>query len=313
MDPRRLRSGDSVAIIAPSSPFALADAQAAGRIMEQLGLAPVIMSPESADESGSITPAPLDVRVDELRTAVADPNIRAIIAAQGGLGASEMLASVPYEELAESQKILMGFSDVTALLNAVVARADLTTFCGPVALVRTQNPFDVATDSLCLVDALGLLMSGKDWGTQPFIRRRQSPVGIAGGRAAGRALGGNLTVLVHLLGTPYMPDLTDAVLFLEDVDVGGGELRRMLSHLVNCGAFERCAGVVFGEFANEPQHEDVPNVATVVRETFKRSTFPVIFGANFSHGLTMATLPIGAPCALDGDRGLIWFGDPLTD
>lgn len=311
--PYRLRDGDTVAIIAPSSPYTPGDVDSAMMVLDKMGLVPRLMTPGIGTDDGSITPADTDVRLREFIAAVRDPNVRAIFAAQGGLGASELLPLLPYGDIGAARKIIMGFSDVTALLCAIGARSNLVTFCGPTAGVRSDSAVNLVADSLGLVDAVALLMTPEPWGTKPFLRRLEAPVTLHGGRAAGRCIGGNLTVLCHLLGTPFMPDLTDAILFLEDVDVGGGELRRMLSHLDNAGLFIHCNGVVFGEFSNEPRHDSVPDCSTTLRQTFKSCGVPVLAGLNFSHGPTMACLPVGAEVAMDADKGIVWFGQGVTD
>ncbi len=311
--PRRPVPGDKVAIISPSSPADPAQVAEGMRVLRAFGLQPYVAGRPSSP--GTMTPAPIVGRIAEIVTAAQDPSVGLILASTGGIGASELLPLLPMNSLLSARKAIMGFSDTTALLLGVNAATGLITFCGPSATVRVDDAEVTALDYEALGDAVRLLMSKPgDWGSAPFQRADAPPVVVQPGRASGACIGGNLTVFASLLASPWMPLVDGAILFLEDVNVGAYEFRRFIGQLATGGIFGRVAGVVFGDFAGENPAPGEPTIADVIDESFAGASFPCLRGLNFSHGRTIATLPIGALCQVDDQlpRG-VWFEDPLAD
>jgi muramoyltetrapeptide carboxypeptidase len=252
--------------------------------------------------------AGLDERLQELLWAFEDPTINGIFTVTGGFGSAELLPYIPFDRISRTPKVFMGFSDTTALNSGFLLRSGLLTYNGPSVSVRIDNKKNKDSDGLALKDALKFLMDDETWGSRVFFRNGGFPRCVFPGEVKGKAIGGNLTTFAGLLGTPFLPSLEGAILFLEDVDEGGYELLRTLTHLSIAGVFSRVAGVVLGEFARFPEKVDPgdPSVEDVVVEFFKRGP-PCVYGLNFSHGSTGAIIPIGATTHLDADRAEVFF------
>lgn len=296
--PTALRPGDRVAVVSPSSPADAREVVAGMRVLRSLGLEPTLFG--SGTKTGSLTPAPLVSRIRQIKSAVADKSFAMILASTGGLGASELLSLLPYEDIAASPKVWMGFSDTTALLNAIVARSGVTTFLGPSASVRVDFEEHTMLDAECLADAVERLSIVDSWGN-PFEGASESVAAIVEGEASGLSVGGNLTVFAGLLGTRFCPELDGAVLFLEDINLGAFEVRRLLGDLAIAGVFERVAAVCLGDFSLEPTPvAGDPSIAAVLVETFRGASFPVVGGLDFSHESHQACIPLGVTCSVSG-------------
>ena len=311
--PRRLVKGDKIAIVAPASPVNPRQVALGAEIMKNKGLIPVYGDNVSHLRARGLTSASIQDRLNELIWAWRDDSIRGIFVATGGYGCSELLSDLPYDLMVSTAKPLVGFSDVTALNNAILQKAGLVTFHGPSATVRCDNEQHRQSDSESLNLCLDLLMVAEPWLDKPFALQNYPPLIVSKGRVEGFVIGGNLTTMACLLGTPFFPRTEGAILFLEDVDEGGYEVIRTLTHMANAGVFDSINGIVFGEFTRAPESVDKgdPSIEQVVVEFFKDGP-PCIFGMNFSHGDYAITLPIGCQAILDADNAKIFFDQPLA-
>lgn len=300
--PPSLRRGDPVRVIAPSSPF---DPAALARGLEvlsgRLGLVPRVRPDLTARKAYL---AGDDARrIDEWREAVADPDARAVFCARGGYGAMRLLPAIDPAPLLEHPKVLVGFSDVTAL-HAVLNRAGLATVHGPVVTQLGRAP----EDALAHLEAL---LSG----APPRPGAWELPAPGAGlvaartlrpGRATGPLLGGTLAILAHLQGTPFAPRLDGAILFLEDVGEKPYRIDRYLTQLRLAGALDGIAGLAVGQL----QGCDDAGVlaADVVREVAAGLGVPAIEGVPAGHEDANFALPLGARATLvapaPGEDGL---------
>jgi muramoyltetrapeptide carboxypeptidase len=295
--PPALRPGDVVRVIAPSSPF---DPEPFERGLEilstRLGLRPRLRADVAARWrylAGDDTR-----RAEEWREAVADPEARAIFCARGGYGAMRLLPGIDPAPLLARPKLLLGFSDVTAL-HALLNRAGLATVHGPGV---TQLP-RLPDEALLHLEAV-LRRTALPAGAAPFA----FGTGLAGtasirpGRVSGPLLGGSLTLLSHLAGTPYAPRLDGAILLLEDVGEKPYRLDRYLTHLSLAGALRRVAGVAVGQLTGcDDAHA---RGAEVVREAIQALGVPAIEGLSAGHEDANFALPLGARATLVApDRG----------
>jgi muramoyltetrapeptide carboxypeptidase len=302
--PPPLRPGDAVRVVAPSASF---DADAFERglsvLSSRLGLRPRVR-PDIASRRGYL--AGDDARrVEEWREAVADPEARAIFCARGGYGAMRILPAVDPAPLLDHPKLLVGFSDVTAL-HATLNRAGLVTVHGPVVTQLGRAP----EDALLHLEAL---LSGRARRSGPWDAPAPG-AGLVGsgtlraGRATGPLLGGNLTLLAHLLGTPFAPSLDGAILFLEDVGEKPYRIDRDLTQLRLAGALDRLAGVAVGQLVSCDE-AGVEGMA-VVREAVAALGVPAIEGLPAGHEDRNLAFPLGARATLvapgppgSGDEG----------
>jgi muramoyltetrapeptide carboxypeptidase len=235
-------------------------------------------------------------RIDELRAAFADPDARAIVMARGGYGLTRILPFIDDDLLRSRPLPLIGFSDGTALL-AQAARNGIVAVHGPVI---TQLPALPPEDHL----ALWRMLEEPD----PGLLLSDLP-GLVPGRAQGRLLGGNLEVFSRLLGTPLLPDLTGAILFLEDLGERPYRIDRLITHLDLAGVFSVVEGVVVGDFSGcqEPEltRAQSPTAAEVLEERLGRLAIPVATGAPIGHGSRNVALPYGALVELDSRFGTL--------
>jgi muramoyltetrapeptide carboxypeptidase len=301
--PRRLRPGDAVGVIAPAGAVdeeRLSDGLTA---LEAFGLRPRIGQSVLA-RRGYLAGSDAG-RLADLVTMLGDREIRAILCARGGYGSQRIVPALDFSVLQADPKPVVGYSDVTAVLNAAVA-AGVGAFHGPM----------VATD---LARGLPARSAEGFWAalSDPGVRiAAEVPTAIRPGRARGRLVGGCLSIAVTLLGTPFAIDTAGAILFLEDIAEWPYRLDRMLPQLRQAGAFERVAGVAFGTLATcRSSHGLTP--LDVVREAFADASFPVGFGLPAGHVPADApvenlTLPLGTTVELDVDAARLVALEPAV-
>lgn len=311
LPPRMLRPGDKVAIVAPASPFRTDELVESLDVVKECGLEPVLGPNVCRLRSGGVHAAPVEERVEELMWAYDDPEIKGIIVATGGNGSAGVLPYLDYETIAQTRKVLLGMSDITALNNGILARAGLITINGQSPNIRLDEGRAIReADTESLRRTLELLMSSREWGERPFEINQYLPRTLSSGQACGTVIGGNCDTFVHLLGTPFVPNMAGCILFIEDTHKDGGLLARQFLHLKLAGVLDAVAGIVIGEFAEVPKmvdkHHPSPAIEDVLEEYFIDGP-PCVYGYSFSHGPMTIPIPIGAQCEMDADTGLVSF------
>lgn len=293
--PPRLAPGDPVALIAPAGPVPR-EAFEVGRALlaERYAL--------RFDESGLFTRTGYlagsdERRLDELGAALLDRHVRAIVCARGGYGITRLLDKLPPDLLRLDPKPLVGFSDITAL-HAACLRAGLVSVHAPVVtqLGKLDEPAATAAQLILRLES-----------PEPQAPWTGLSV-LARGTATGLAVGGNLEVLSRLLGTPWLPPLDGAVLFLEEVAERGYRLDRLLTHLGAAGVFSRVGAVVLGDFVDCDAPDGSTTAADILRERLAHLPIPVVAGGPFGHGRRNRPFAHGALCRVeargDADGGI---------
>jgi muramoyltetrapeptide carboxypeptidase len=284
-----LSPGARVALVAPAGPLRthdeldLAIAQA-----RSLGWVPV-PAPNALARAGYLA-GDDEMRVRDLNAAFADDTIDGIWCLRGGYGAMRLLRDLDYDALTRRPKALIGYSDITALHAAVGVHCGLVTYHGPTA----RSPLsDFSRESL----ARAVIERGDSCGAAPDARV------LRGGRARGRLVGGNLALLASLVGTPYAPDYTGAILVVEDVGEANYRVDRMLRQLELSGAFGKLAGIAFGHFTEGSDPTDVAArlLDDVLHEAVKFAGGPALAGIPMGHIADQWTIPLGAIAELDAD------------
>lgn len=311
--PRRLQPGDTLGLINPS-----------GAIYER---GPYEQTHETLRALGFRTKEGANLRAryghmagtaqqraDDIHALFADPGVAGILAVTGGSGANRVLPLLDAELIARHPKFLGGFSDLTALIGAVHAMTGLVTFHSP--LGRSEwNAFSIEHfQAVVMAGAAHTLRNQLVTGDDPVAWEGRTTT-IRGGRAQGPLQGGNLAVLTSLVGTPYLPDLTGAILFLEDVNEYVYRIDRMLSTLMLSGALAQVAGVVLGGFTSCPVSEGSFGTLTldeVFDDYFGPLGVPVYRGAQFGHVKRKFTLPLGVPAEIDADAGTLRLLEPAV-
>jgi muramoyltetrapeptide carboxypeptidase len=254
--------------------------------------------------------ADVESRVHELEEAFRDPETSCVWAAEGGYSAVDLVPHLDYDVIRASGKAFVGMSDITALNNALLARAQFSNFSGMNIRCRDENAED---DMRALELSIELLMVDGPWYGRPFEESKFDPRCVCPGIAEGWAVGGNLTIFTGLIGTPYLPDCTGAILFFEDTHAGGYEVSTNITRLELSGILSRAKGVVFGEFAKKVERGDQDMcIEDVIYRKFN-NVMPCIYGMNFSHGKTCAVIPLGCKAVMDADNRSVSFGNPFAE
>lgn len=311
--PPRLRRGDTVGLIKPAGFLADEfDLQIAFESVAAMGLVPKA-APHLLSRFGYLAGQDKD-RAADINAMYADDSVRAVFAVRGGWGSARILPYLNFDLIRANPKLLIGFSDITALHMAFAARAGFTTIHGPNAGSPwgklSWNSFkSVAFDGETPVyrnpQATEDRLVQRDWRTQT----------IRPGKAAGRLLGGNLSVLTALVGTPYLPRFDGAILFLEDVGEAEYRIDRMLTQLALAGVLRRVAGVVFGQCTDcrgtGPSYGGF-TVSQVLRQHLQPLGVPAYQGALFGHIDDQFSLPVGARAEIDATAGSIRLLEPAV-
>jgi muramoyltetrapeptide carboxypeptidase len=304
LKPKRLAPGDTVGLVLPASAaFEAEDVNVAADQMRALGFE-VMIGKHAFDKWGYFAGRDRD-RADDINTMFADPRVAAVVCYTGGWGSPRVLPYLDYDLIAKHPKVLIGYSDITALLNAVHQRTGLVTFHGPVGS-STYEPYTIDNFKRVLMtgEAAGSLAPPPKKASD-LIDRANRILKIAPGKATGRLAGGNLTMVATMTGTPFEVDTAGAIVFLEDVHEELYRVDRMLSQLALAGKFDRAAGVVFGRCSQCEVKGPTFSLEEILRDRFGKLPIPVISGLSFGHIEQKLTLPIGVSATLDGDAGTL--------
>lgn len=284
--PSLLCKGDRIGIIAPGGPVTRDELEAGMRFLESRGH--FIVSGSHLYETRGYLAGDDEDRLEDLHGMFRDPDVKAILCARGGYGTLRLLDRIDYPLIRRNPKIIAGYSDITALLLALHKMSGLVTFHGP--MVK-----DLATNDSRNMASLLDLMGSPD----PLARDLQGTLCLRPGRAAGPLLGGNLSLLCHLVGTPYMPSLKGAILFIEDRGEPLYRIDRMLTHLRLSGLLQDLAGLAAGQFE---ECGDASAINGLLEETTSDTGIPVVVGLPLGHGRTNLPLPMGVKASLDTER-----------
>lgn len=278
--------------------------------MSEAGLVPVLGPCVKNLRSDNIHAASINDRVSELNWAFRDQTISGVFAVCGGMGSAALLPHLDYRAIRESRKPFLGMSDITALNMGILSKAGLVNFNGQSPSIRLDKGSKIEdADSASFELTLRLLMSDEQWASRPFSFNEYFPRTVCPGETSGIAIGGNLDTFVHLIGTPFLPDLTNTILFGEDVHKTGETLSRQFLHMQLAGILRQVEGVVLGEFAEVPRRvsDKEPSIERVIEEYFAASGVPCSYGYPFSHGPLTGPIPMGAECHLDASSGDVTF------
>ncbi len=299
LTPKALRKGETIGLISPSSHCAYPDK--IGQAVLYLEKNGYRVQPARHLNRIDTDPAIADLeKLQDINEMFQHPDIKAIICLRGGAGASRLLKKVNYDLIAANPKILVGYSDITALALAVFAKTGLISFSGPMLTTELHEPSPYTEEHFW-----GMLTSVA-YAKQLHNHPSHPLTCIREGQAEGRLIGGNLSVLSSMIGTPYLPSLNDALLFLEDINEPAYRIDRMLSHLDNAALFSRSRGVLFGQFSHEPEptrdEERLKTIFNYYCLQHSNREAPVMRGLSYGHIQNLLTLPVGARCAMRVSR-----------
>ena len=297
--PPRLRKGELIGVISPASaPNSSEKIEKGVRYLESLGYR-VTVGKNAAQVHGYLAGTD-EQRASDLNAMLNDKSVRAIFAVRGGYGTPRLLPLVDFRAAKRNPKIIVGYSDLTALQLALVRKSGLVSFSGPMVGVEMFNGIDPYTEE----HFWRVLTSSKKIGALPNPTN-EPLLSLRDGKASGSLLGGNLALLLSLLGTPYAPDFKKSILVLEDIDEAPHRIDRMMMQLLNAGILENLSGLAFGKFtACVPSDASQPHFTAeqVLAQYAKRLRVPVVANLQYGHIAKKLTLPFGVRAQMDAGK-----------
>lgn len=296
LKPFRLKQGDRIGVLAPAGPVEKEELRAGVEALEFLGF-PVVLSPHALCREGYLAGKD-DLRLHDLHAMFQDERVKAILCARGGYGVLRLLDSLDFELIRRHPKILIGYSDITALLLAVYKKTRVVTVHGPVLRDLVKNRGEN------LKSLMRLLTS-----REPAAWRFEGARALRKGTAEGNLVGGNLSLLTRLLGTPFMPSPKGALLFMEEKGEPLYRIDRMLTHLRLSGFLAGCAGFMIGALID---CDEPAAVEALIEERLGDLNVPLMTGVPVGHGEENIALPIGVKAVLDTAHRTLALKEPCV-
>lgn len=302
--PKKLSKGDVIGIISPASaPDDLALIESGLKYIERLGFRTVIG--KNVSKYRGYLAGTDDERVEDIHQMFTDKKVKAIFCLRGGYGAFRLLDKIDYKLIRNNPKIFVGFSEITALHMAMLHKADLITFAGPMVVPNFSEDVSSYTEEIFW----RMVSSNKKFGRLKFPKLDHLP-NLNSGSVSGRIVGGNLAVLTSLIGSAYFPNLKDKILLLEDISEPPYKIDRMLNQLRLSKVFKKVKGVILGSFidCNEPdKKKKTLSLDEIIEDYIKSTGLPAVY--NFPHGHIndFITIPIGINVRLNAKEGIVEF------
>ncbi|MCI0708465.1 MAG: LD-carboxypeptidase [Ignavibacteriae bacterium] len=296
LKPKHLQRGDLIGVVSPASAPSTSEKIEKGvRYLESLGYR-VKVGANAARVHGFLAGTD-EERAADFNAMLNDRAVKAIFAVRGGYGTPRLLPLIDYRAAKRNPKIIVGYSDLTALQLALFRKTRLVTFSGPMVGVEMFNGIDPYTEEhfwrvLTAPKKIGVLPNPPDEPIQT----------LHDGKAVGRLLGGNFALVMSLFGTPYAPNFNKSILVFEDTDEAPHRVDRMLMHLSNAGVLKKISGLAFGEFTDcVPSDPSQPHftIEEVLAQYAEWLRVPVISNLQYGHIPKKLTLPFGVRARLD--------------
>lgn len=281
-----LKAGDTIGIITPSAPINTEWFAEGIDFLQQSGFE-IVVGDRARLQNGHLAGTDYQ-RAMDLNRMFADPTIHAVFCSNGGANSNRILHLIDYNLMIYNPKILLGLSDPTVLLAAIHAKTGLVTFHGPVVQFDMRWHYTPFTQkymkkALQTTDPIGEITEL----SEVNILRK--------GKAQGRLIGGNLTSLQYLLGTPYEPNWQDCIFFWEDIFEEIHNLDAKLTHFKQAGVFDKIKGMVVGTLVecHEEEYPNCPPIEEIVLHLCHEYDFPILWDVNLGHTQNKLTLPLG--------------------
>ncbi len=303
--PKALQKGDTVAIVAPSEPVSKANLQSAAVLLEKLGYK-VKPGENVLKALGDYVAGTPKERADDLNRAFSDPEVRAVLFAVGGMGASQILDQIDFENIKNNPKIFVGYSDATTLQLAILAKTGLLTFHGPNALSLP----DFRPTGYTLSNFWKMLSLPQNEAGTTVVEPQSVWQEIRPGSAEGVLFGGNLSCVCKLLGTAWDPFAgldhqfgpeTKYLFFWEEDYEQFSEIMRNIWQIRNTGFFSKISGMIVGKLTavSEVDYQNFPTKKELIKEVTEPFGFPILYGVDFGHEVPRTTIPIGVQAKMD--------------
>lgn len=300
--PKPLKKGDKIALIGTSSPTAKVRIEPSIKAMEELGFEVVLG--ESAKGNHGFLSGSDELRAKDINSMFEDKSVKGIFAIRGGYGAARLLDMLDYNMIKKNPKVFAGYSDVTALHNVFNERCSLITFHTPMASTEFYKGVDEYTmnyfkKNIFSDEPLGIVKN-------PVNQEIKT---LVSGKANGKLVGGNLSLIASMMGTPYELDTKGKILFLEDVDESPYRIDRMLLQLKQCGKFKDAEGIILGAWTNcEPKEgENSLSLMEIFEELIIPENKPTIYNLACGHCMPTMSIPMGAKIKIDTENNEIFL------
>jgi muramoyltetrapeptide carboxypeptidase len=246
-------------------------------------------------------------RLDDLHDMYTDPGVKMIFCTRGGWGGLRMIDRIGYQLIAENPKPLIGYSDITTLQMSIYRMTGVPSISGPMVSVEFGKGIHPFTEEHFWGQVLN-----KDI-EYVFNWSETKTIDLKPGRTDGILLGGCLSMICGLLGTPYCPDFTDTILFIEDVGEKPYKIDRYLAQLRQAGVFNQIQGLILGEFLDcEPDKDETSfTVDEILMEYFSNAKYPVLMDFPYGHGDIKFSMPIGMHVKLDTRKETLTIANPF--
>lgn len=300
MKGKKLKIGGTIGIISPASPLEKDKIEKGISFLKDLGYN-ILEGDHIYERQGYLAGSDKDRALD-LNNMFKNKDVDMILCIRGGYGANRILPLIDFDLIRKNPKIFIGFSDITSLSNAIYKKAGLVTFHGPM-LNSDFDPVSLSSFRECLA-----------YGIKPYIiENTENKFGVKLelignlGAAQGKLLGGNLALIVSLMGTPYDIDFKDNIIFMEDIGEEPYRIDRMLTSLELSGKLSDAAGFVLGQFTNcsLPNYEKSLTLEQIIEDKILSLNKPTIVNFQSGHSYPKLTLPIGAKVRINGSSGNI--------
>ncbi|MBI3004745.1 MAG: LD-carboxypeptidase [Ignavibacteriales bacterium] len=300
--PPRLKIGDVIGLVAPAStPSSGEKIEKGARYLERLGYR--VKVGKYVHEVVGYLAGTDEQRAADLNEMIRDRQVKAVFALRGGYGTPRILSRVDFSALRKTPKIFVGYSDLTALQLAMFKKTGLVSFSGPMVSVEMWNSIDPYTEEhfwrlITSTSKIGTLSNPE---TEPLQTLRA-------GKAAGRLLGGNFSLVASLMATPYLPILKKAILILEEVDEAPHRVDRMFAQLKNAGILKNVSGILLGKFTDcVPSDASKPHltISQVLEDLSRQVQCPVLSNVQYGHIPKKLTIPLGLTARIDTGKRLI--------
>jgi muramoyltetrapeptide carboxypeptidase len=320
MIPAKLEPGDEVRVVAPSLSLGIVPAQVtrlARENLEKLGLK--VSFGLHVNQMDDFDSSSIEARLEDLHAACVNPSVKCILSAIGGFNSNQLLRYIEFKDFYTHPKILCGFSDITALTNAIYAKTGLAAYSGPhFSTLGMQHGLEYTLEYFrkCLMDEAPFpVVASPAWSDDPWYRQQEQrtffknlgPYTIHLGEASGTLLGGNLCTLNLLQGTEFMPDLAGCLLLLEDDDeTNARTFDRDLQSLIHQPGFAGVSGLLFGRFQRK-SHIDRQTLVQIVESKRELKGLPVAADLDFGHTTPAFTFPVGGRGRMSAFRDRVEF------
>lgn len=300
--PPKLKPGDVVGVISPSSPvFSKKNLTRGMKVLESLGFKPKL-GPKALAVHGNYMAGSREDRLSDLHAMFLDDEVKGIFCTGGGDSAMQLLSGIDWELIKKNPKIFVGYSDITTILAAMHEKTGLITFHGPT--IEGFNS-DTKGGKYTLAHFKNTVMKGNAGELEGYTEWKV----LKPGRDEGELVGGNLNTITYLLGTPFEPKWDGKILFWEEVNETVAAIDNFLWHLRNARVFKKIEGMVVGKITNLETIEDEtekwasldrpPLIEDVILKATEGYNFPILYGVDFGHDAPSLTLPIGTKALLD--------------